>query len=226
MKCLDCDGAGGTFASRAKAAIAARGDVNINEWLRASARPTDEFFARVFQKAPVERAYEEVFINLGQGVSFITPHGLLVYEERACKVFDCYKGYLSLRDADSGRVRWRRRIPLLRLPVFPFVTDIGVAFIGEKSYGYCLMILDSRSGRTLAEVRLPSDGIVISGANPVSAFPVYHDGFIVVQGCRLDTSDATAGHRSQKRVPANLLVVECRTPETSAPQPRSNSGPR
>jgi hypothetical protein len=204
--CLDCDDKASTelFA----AAIAARRSVKINAWLHDRLGSRNDYSSRRLRSASPEDAYEEFGWLLPVGFSFTVDGGTLEFERVPCKLFDCYKDYLTLRDAASGRTLWRRRIPWLDLPVYPFVTDAGVAFIGSKSDGHYLIVLDKGTGRTVDQIRVAGNDIEFYGANPISTFPFYQNGLFVLQGSRVETSQAKSTDWSQKLVPAEIVVVE------------------
>jgi hypothetical protein len=99
---------------------------------------------------------------------------------------EMYSHRMTMRDP-SGKQLWRAKVPPLHVPVYPFVKDGWIVYIGFDRSEFCrgddcLIIIDATTGKIATELDLSTLGIRgFSFMNPAPSFPVFRDGFIVLQ---------------------------------------------
>jgi hypothetical protein len=190
---------------RLKTVINKKNEIDINQWIR------ENFLVTLtsFHKIPLENNHFELVdgIDHPDGIYFKSGSNKLHYWKEACKVFDCYKPYLSLVNA-SGEVVWKRRVPFLEVPVYPFVYGHFILYIGFEGEENFLVIINLSNGKVIEKHTLMSDDNVrFSLLNPVNTFPVCINGKIVIQGCvvhypRMDSKDLITYS------PSDFIVLE------------------
>jgi len=184
--CLDCGEEDDSGALQA--IISSRSELAIIRWISEHFEPINPDRRPAFRQ---DLARGEVFglrlaMSNEDGITFPVGDLDLSYRLVKCRIWDCYKGYLSLIDR-SGNTLWRRRIMPFLVPVYPFVVGDYVLFVGGREDASFLVVIDRRTGATLEEYPLPKVAGGYGLDRPVDCFPFYKDGYVVVQGAQPST---------------------------------------
>ena len=184
QKCTSCGT--GAIPPEAAAAIVAKRNLDFNRWIEESFSTVNEDDTGLNQ-APTLGMAVALAHSLGykDGIAFRFTGGTLTYWKESCKIFDCYKPYLSFHDT-SGRKRWQKRVPFLEVPVYPFVVGDHVLYLGKGPAELALVVIDLRNGRILQQYLIPSEHGEFSLFNPLETFPAFLGGFVILQGCDVE----------------------------------------
>ncbi len=109
----------------------------------------------------------------------------LEYKEIPCKVFDCYKAYLTLKDM-RGKKIWKKRSPFIDAPIYPLTMDKYIIYIGSRySPVQKLIIISLNTGKVLEEFSVKDEPFGFSdGTNPYDLsryLPFYINGYIYLE---------------------------------------------
>ncbi len=207
-RCLNCADPG--VAAEVGRVLSFRGQRDVLTWFREHWRVADDLDGQIATATGRLHTTHDFVPDYPGGWTFSAPGIQLLYRTDACKVFDCYKHYLSRVDG-ANHHQWRRHVPWMRVLVFPFITPVGLLYVGGKPApeGDVLVIVDPETGRLLGEVPIPAGKCRIGLTNPVESYPFYRDGFVVVQG--FDTTrDYSTGSRDMDKMPCEILALDLR----------------
>lgn len=168
--------------TRVRAVIGERHTVDWEGWLAERFSCVDEgergLWEELELQGPSPPNFKMLELSRG-GFLFRSDRGVLHYEKRRSRFFDAYKQHLSWRSTDA-RNRWRRRVPFIQLPVYPFVVGDWVMYLSGRGAARLLLIISLRSGRTLLEYDVTQYGYEFYQPQlPMHGY--YSDGFLVVQ---------------------------------------------
>jgi hypothetical protein len=172
--------------------LSERLDVDFNQWVHDEFDPRSHQLYESFKKVSGEPFTQKFLdlLNSGDGFCFDVGTSKVGYFETDCRFFDCYRAYLWLED-DLGNVTWRVRVPIMYVPVYPYIVDDRAIFIGVWDGDQVLTIVDIRDGTINDRWPIPGSGD-FNMLNPTWAYPYFNNGSIVLPS-GVDETPATGG---------------------------------
>jgi hypothetical protein len=180
---------------------------NVNQWIHDEFDPrsADAYSSfKEFDAEPYCHSFLSVLID-EDGFCVPTGGSKVCYRLADCRFFDCYKGFMWLED-DQGRVTWRVRVPIMSVPVYPYITHDRAIYIGVWSGERVLTIVDISNGTINDRWPIPAAGDY-SMLNPASAYPFFRDGDIVLKSCAPEAPSARSRVVTEYQV-QDVIIVE------------------
>lgn len=168
----------GDDLTRVRAVIAERHTIDWKRWLAERFSCAEEWEQRMWQFDPKGPLTPDLGLCFS-GFLFRSERGILHYKAQRSRFIDGYNHYLSWRSTD-GKNRWRRRVPFIEVPVYPFVVGDWVMYITGRHGAHLLLVISLRSGKILLKYDVTEPGCYFSQLEmPMHGY--YSNGFIVVQ---------------------------------------------
>lgn len=156
--------------------LLARARIDYVSWFVEHITPVDSTVATMLRGGQSHFPIEFVMAMAMEAFEFQSSLGPVRFEQTKCKLWDCYKDYLSLLDA-HGRPVWRRRIPSFDAPVLPFEASGKLLFLAGKNARTMLYAIDLKTGQLYAPFA-PEGGVSFEGVNFSLFFPYLVEGYV------------------------------------------------
>lgn len=190
-----------------KRTIDNRASNSFADWMVEHVRPHSRSYSKPgFTDRPSEW-FQGEFADLlyhPEGFDVLFEDTTFRYQLKPCKVFDCYRAFLSRVSSDGG-LGWNKKVPVLEVPVVPFFADGLILYIGGQVGSQHLVAIDANTGEVKGSQSLPEDGGEFSINNPPETLPAIQDGLIVVQGCEISWPDLRSNHPIERK-PLDIFV--------------------
>jgi hypothetical protein len=107
--------------------------------------------------------------------------GTVCYELRSCRLWDCYRSFLSRYDACGTRV-WRRRVPHLDLLVHPFLHEGDLLYLSNDLDAVKIVVVNFENGRVRKVIAVPREVEDLYAEVRVPCFPAAVGEYVAIQG--------------------------------------------
>lgn len=192
-----------------RAALGARPEAAIAEWIRHQLQLKDLGHPGHWYK---ERKFGELWVEWSQSYCCLSKFKIHTegaefnYEQQPPWYWpDIYRGRLTMVDAD-GRRHWRRVIPLMDLPIYPFEVQGLLVYITSSLFPTDLALINAEDGGLVGLAPVPNPQSKSFWECPAPDVPFVWDRFVVVPCCSL--SEEENGDGESDFIVDNVTIVE------------------
>ncbi|MCE5245399.1 hypothetical protein LLG88_00530, partial [bacterium] len=178
-RCVNC--ATGESAAEVLEAARLSRALDLRAWL--SEHMIQSPMLRALPPGPARDSRRQFAGEVSRKVCLATGLETICYEHVPCRLWDCYKSYMSRFDA-SGHRLWRTRVPTMDVPVVPFVHSGSILYLSNGERSVALVVVRYDNGDVLEQIELPESlGLVVAEMRPTCPAAVVADR-VVIQGWR------------------------------------------
>jgi len=189
-ECLNCDGT--EDREIFKSIMEFKDSEEIIKWIfnnfDSEVKLIHSWFKNENKKKDLKQRYQNAFSALGfpqEGFYYIYKGEKLYYKEKKCFIWpDCYNAFMTYYDS-KGNAKWKRISPFFGLPIYPFIKDKYIIFVGGTSDRWsCLIILSKETGKIVEVFSIKDWEFSYLGYDLYSRkfhCPFYKDGYIYLE---------------------------------------------